>query len=135
VKDLHIHLPRFRVRLAILLAILGCMVAVWVTRPHLGPPFTRQQYDRISLGMFRPEVERLLGCPSGYYADLQIPLRPLTSRSSSDWHLPYDGPSEVWLSQGGAIIVSFGQGRVRKKEWYATQVAVNDKAIDRPKQP
>jgi hypothetical protein len=116
-----------------LAALLAAIAAWWLTFHGHVPRFTEDQYRKIHVGMTRDEVETLLGCPPGDYAqgrDLLpidigmyepvIPSAPYLEWVADTTDEPYadaNGPHRqdalgirVWFDDEGRVIDKYRMG-------------------------
>jgi hypothetical protein len=84
------------VALAVLAAVVAAGVVVW-PRPLRA---TRENYDRIQVGMSRAEVEAILGPPGDYRTVLtQDMSRPCLQTDREAW-VVHEGHVVVWYAHG-----------------------------------
>jgi hypothetical protein len=90
-----------------LLAVGGFVL--W-PRPPV-PGLTRDNFDRVRVGMTSPQVEALLGDQYG-----RLPPIPPNSVRFSAEHSDEEG--KVWWTDNGGVLVWFNRnGRVQSKDW------------------
>lgn len=106
------------------------VAACWLWPAHVGPPFSRSQYNRIRLGMTREQVLAVVGCTPGHY----VSNRDRASRSQQP-HFERDTqggdlfalpPGKVqvhdnWADPIASISVTYVDGTVYWKQWFAEQ--------------
>jgi hypothetical protein len=91
-------MTRRRLFLFAALAALGVASTVAFLWPR--PRVTKESYERIKLGMTRPEVEALLGGPPGDYTS--GPRRPTDDKFVQDVR---EDVREIWLRPGGTMLL------------------------------
>jgi hypothetical protein len=110
------------------------LIAAWLLWPvPPGVRFTREQYDRIQLGITRAEVETIMGMPPGYYYKSDSNYEgPVYEEDEGDTGTAYealvasgvtpDGPDQVdWRSDSGSVIIWFLNDRVGEKMYTAPE--------------
>lgn len=120
---------KFRRRWLIAACVVGAVLALtavplagWLLRPEsLGVRFTRDQYDRVCLGMTPREVREAIGRPPGTYMRHSYPDPQVVAAESvtpPEWMtLQMRGESpeqtdETWIGESELIGVSYSSGRV-----------------------
>jgi hypothetical protein len=121
---------RRRLRWVLALAGLGVVIVAGavVLWPHPPSRITRENFDRIKVGMSRPEVEAILGPPGDYRMGPTLYFLDVISPKGS---LPFliHNPADRWESEIGAIDVFFGPTGVTASV-YAHGVKVGRSAFD-----
>jgi hypothetical protein len=104
-----LKLPRRRWLL--LIACLAAVAIAVIGWPRTSGRFTREQYERVRIGMSLAEVEQTLGVPPGYYG---LPTEPwdrlelAESESPAVYRDAKTDPSSrfyIWEDDGGQIVV------------------------------
>jgi hypothetical protein len=101
---------------AVLLVLVGILLTLLLPRPS---KVTRANFERIEVGMSKPEVEEILGGPPGDYRD-----RPTYTHARVDFLLGLVGAfapgreERGWHGNQGVIEVTFdGPGVVAEKQF------------------
>jgi hypothetical protein len=88
------------------------VIALWPTRPNR---VTRENYDRIQIGMTRAEVEAILGPPGDY-----------TTRPQTLWWPPWSvGLSDRWRGDEFAIGLIFDHKRRVRVKYCADHIVLH----------
>jgi hypothetical protein len=92
-----LKLPRYRWWLLIACLAVAIGVIWWQLSDHRGR-FTREQYDRIRLGMTPAEISQIMGCPPMGLSVLEIPRAGMWEGVARD---PMKEPDLQGTSFGG----------------------------------
>jgi hypothetical protein len=97
------------------LAVVVCAAGVFVPRPAVPSPVTRENYDHFQEGVSIAEVEAVLG-PPGNYADGPIMGSAITEFSGESRAVNRNRPAWQWVSDT-AIIEMYADehGKVRRR--------------------
>jgi hypothetical protein len=112
-----------RTRLLILVAV-GSSITTTITAAALvllhprSPRIDQDHFDRIAVGMAKPEVDAILGGPPGDYTDRRFVWSPKywylegTETDLERWF------TEEWLDDSGAILVLFDKDHRVRQKWF-----------------
>jgi hypothetical protein len=108
------------VALALALAVGAQVLVLSPSAPPVR--FTEDMVERIYEGMTEEEVVGVLGRPPGWYASPDIAYfgsGPMGYWVQPEgWTLPKGDIDKGWISDAGAVCVTFGRdGRVARRDW------------------